>query len=228
MDKYIKFLLATTITLATIGIAIHIVESLINIQTHSQGLDRFGDQLKYEKKEWNDGERNSIIRIDFNDGSTCTGFVISDKLAVSAAHCFLNKYRIVAQKEFMVRDDKLEVAIPARLMTISYGPDIAVITGDFSEFNAANIITDGSVVETQVLIHCGFPYGRNKVECFAGQSKGPYIFQRMSTASLFSGQSGGPTIDAMTGGVVGVNSAMGNVAYYETLMVLPRLIDGLE
>jgi Trypsin-like peptidase domain len=156
-------------------------------------------------------------RIDDKLHFDCTAFVISDKYAMTAAHC-LKDYQEpdwMTDDEFTVKDiDFKDGGIRAHAAIINALADVGLITGDFSKFNKLMLNEGpGGFYGTMGPYHaCGFPWGSNPGACLPYQPQRTFFYGVAGSGSLFPGMSGGPVIDLTTGKVVAINKSVGDGA----------------
>ena len=130
---------------------------------------------------------HAIIRLhDSNDEFFCTGFVIDDNYALTAAHCVDDKTDINVYNGL-----KIDTEIKGKVIDRNEQRDIALIKGDFSTFARYPIIYDTIDVSSDVYILCGFPHGQNSMLCVAGGFVRNYQWHYMMSSMLFPGMSGG-------------------------------------
>lgn len=170
-------------------------------------------------------QNGSIIRLhNNNDRFFCTGFVISDNYAITAAHCVTDEFGFISEKDIFVYNSRSRYT---NIIAHAYGAntrmDYAVIQGDFSSFAKKKI--DQNLVDIKDgnnYMSCGFPIGIKRLFCTEVRVEGTSFFSIRGQGHLYPGMSGGPLIDLRNGKVVGVNSyaAEGYVGFYPTIGIL--------
>jgi S1-C subfamily serine protease len=153
-----------------------------------------------------------IVRIESqNRKSICTAFVINDKQAITAAHCVEKELSLFS---FLMPEDKFDVYNSEGTKTTAVATveeiadetsDIAILKGDFKNFEKLNVRKQYNLVLKEPLLACGYPGGFKQLQCTYGVYAGTSYFSGLMTGYLAKGMSGGPVID-MNDEVVGVNS----------------------
>jgi V8-like Glu-specific endopeptidase len=172
----------------------------------------------YVYKKPTNGKHHEIIKITMENGGSCTAFVISDKIALTAAHCVLEcsmfGCKIVKGKLSVYNSEGKNTgikALPVR-KNIDGRMDFAAITGDFSKFNKIKVLisdtylADGLLSDSSVT-HCGYAQGNFPPVCTEGSIIKRSGFQMETDGVLIPGMSGGPVINC-DGVVIGINSAV--------------------
>lgn len=156
-------------------------------------------------KEKEPEKYNAIIRlITQNNFTYCSATVISDEIAITAAHCIAPFQRYV----FISNENRTE-----NFTTVVYSVidsiDQAILVGDFTKFNKLNIKnkTNGIAGSKGSFLTCGYPYNGDLI-CFKYKPLGIYYFMLKGESYLYSGMSGGALIDTSTDTIVGVNSSV--------------------
>jgi Trypsin len=143
----------------------------------------------------------------------CTATVISDRLALTAAHCLID------EDDFMIKDPIIvklsdntnknfrETGVVARSGAINIRADLGIIVGNFKNFNKIriNLHPGGFFNVRGPFIACGFAWGSNPGLCIPFIPKDNYEFKEGGIGRLYPGMSGGPVIDVASGHLVGVN-----------------------
>lgn len=147
----------------------------------------------------------------------CSAFVISNKYAITAAHCLVDEDNILKDEQIEVRDlNNKETGVFAKPGGINIAADLGVILGDFSGFNKLPVATtpvEAMAIASPGVITCGFPRGDSDLctQFFFRHASEGYFFGR---GFITNGMSGGPVIATAIGKVVAVNSAMGSRGVY--------------
>lgn len=134
----------------------------------------------------------------------CSGFVISEIYAVTAAHCLYNESRVLSTGVIFIHNAVNVPLSTAQAVTVNIISDLGLIRGDFSRFNKLKL---GILFDvTGPFLTCGFPYGDRGI-CTRFTPQFPRYNFIGGQGALFPGMSGGPVIDIPTGAAVGVNSS---------------------
>lgn len=156
----------------------------------------------------------------------CSAFVISDKLAVTAAHCVIDENGFLEKDELIIVDTKdIDTKVRAKPAAANLRADMAVITGDFSGFNKAQMSGTGFINAPGPFGTCGFPWGAFPALCTDFVPKANYYAEEKGDGHIFPGMSGGPVIDYTTGLIVGINTEIhdGFVSVAPTMGILGAL-----
>jgi Trypsin-like peptidase domain len=145
----------------------------------------------------------------------CTAFVISDKYAMTAAHCLKDEQDedVMTGAEIIVKDVNFkDDGIRAKAAVFNSLDDVGLITGDFSKFNKLilNEGPGGFYGAIGPYRACGFPWGANPGACLPFTPQRTYFYHVAGTGALFPGMSGGPVLDLTTGKVVAINASVGD------------------
>ena len=171
---------------------------------------------------------DAIIRLYKKDKFSCTGFVIDDRYALTAAHCIVDKRLKLDNRKIPIFDrmDK-NTGIIAISAGVRNRLDTGIIAGDFRDFAKMSIYTDSFKLSDLKVMACGFPFGRKKVMCQQFQWNGHHYFRLSARGFLYPGMSGGPVIDK-SGYVIGINSAVsrGGVVFATLVGILAQF--GIE
>lgn len=157
----------------------------------------------------------STIRLHTADGRFfCSGAVINDTTAITAAHCIVDNFGFfmaLSRKPIAIYTangvNSYVVALPK---AASPAADVGIIYGDFRNFEKQPIQKNANKIHEAFTLGakaCGFPWG-GKLTCFSVSKLGKYFFHYTSTdGGLWPGMSGGPVVDN-NGLLIGVNSAV--------------------
>lgn len=153
-----------------------------------------------------------MIRLMYGDRFKCSGVVISDTYALTAAHCVQKAGGgSMDTSPISIRNDDDQITgVTANPVAMYKSQDVALLKGDFSSFMKVPIETDprGMFASPGPFMACGFPGGDRSV-CMPFKPVTNSEFLVMGAGFLFKGMSGGPVIDTTTGRVVAVNSRVG-------------------
>lgn len=144
--------------------------------------------------------------------NSCSGFVISDSLAITAAHCLNDKddYIVTSMTD---RSTKVN----AKLSASSEYYDIAVLFGDFTEFASFRIsIHPMAFYADSTYQVCGIPAQTINLHCELFRVHGTFYTKIRGSGLIFHGMSGGPVIHP-GGFVVGVIHGM----YLDSTIIAP-------
>lgn len=147
------------------------------------------------------------------DHTFCSGTVISHKYILTAAHCVDG----LSPREPVLEIRSLNgesTGISAALAGIYSRGDLALLVGDFSDFNAAPMVYSTRPILDLVYsempkLACGYPHG-GQLYCASLEHPRPFFFQvKMDGDQLYPAMSGGPVIVLMAeqAVVVGVVTA---------------------
>lgn len=157
----------------------------------------------YENKTI-DPPYSSIIRIMTNTG-TCTGVVVDANYAFTAAHC-------INDGSIMVLDTARRAKIIyVKLAVLDKKRDVALLRGDFSQFQGTKVDFAGAFAHMQssppMMLSCGYPYDGDLL-CTYSYAVGNSFFRIQGVGGFLQpGQSGGPVFD-MNFNLIGINSAV--------------------
>lgn len=191
-----------------------------------------------EFKELIDGTKYYPI-FKLTDDGTCSGFVVSEKHALTAAHCLSkrSKYNALKKRKTPIitiypfdREDK-----PLKGYAIAYDDnrDIAVIEADFSQFQAYEVDLVGTYLPHDLnranVTMCGYPYfGYLRCAKATFHQHEDFLIV-VAGEPIFPGMSGGPvTIDIGYVGIYGwevrkvvvgiISAASGNTTYISNVL----------
>lgn len=168
--------------------------------------------------------------VDLESGKGfCSGFVISNDYAISAAHCFVDaKTSKLNDKEYGARarsvEDENNVSVaPMFIVGVHVNADYAVLKGNFKAYSKLMINSSPNVLQQWTqrsllpgmdpipVFAIGYPYGTRTAMAY-GQANCVTVYDYIEcgiSAGLLPGMSGGPAMDPLTGEVIGINYAMG-------------------
>lgn len=156
--------------------------------------------------------RSSVVRLHDMDGNFfCSGVVVSDKNVMTAAHCVDHLPPLDVSVSVRSFDGKQKAL--AWVRGAHSRADFAVLGGDFKSFRKQphsvnpKVILDKAFKSKEPLVSCGYPYA-GELLCLPVVKRGTFGFWITGDSNLYPGMSGGPVMDASTGTVIAVNSAM--------------------
>lgn len=163
---------------------------------------------------------NPAVKV-YQQGSFCSGVVVSSKYVLTAAHCvqglnslaFLEDYYGKGLGSFKVVgiNDLYDYALLYGNIDRKVSPAPADFTGNLSTSLVTSIIT------------CGWPKGQLQILCTPGYLDGNYFFRRSGKGMLYKGMSGGPVYHQLHKTVIGLNSAVSyNSIIVASLVGLPQ------
>lgn len=158
----------------------------------------------------------SIVRLTDKGRTFCSGTVISTRLILTAAHCVmtLTPYGPMSTaSEFNIRDNNnVDQHVLAQPAFVDPQTDHAILVGDFSKFNAKEMVSDPTQLTairdsfaSKRLVMCGYPLG-GALYCTAARYRKPISFFWEVDGVLMPGMSGGPTM--VDGVVIATNYAV--------------------
>ncbi len=153
----------------------------------------------------------------------CSAFVVSKKYAMTAAHCVEFNGNPFGDRD-LIFDNKIPVVVhwfDSRL-------DIALLTGDFSKYKKLKLKQYHLIIDmkTNLGYACGYPAASEPFRCTTIKDIRNYNFGFSGYGHMIPGMSGGPVVDAFTGEVIGINSAVDDDKYIFA-DILPFLTKGL-
>jgi V8-like Glu-specific endopeptidase len=176
-----------------------------------------GGQIKPYTLYPSKGSRGHLVRIGNREYSFfCSGVVISKDFILTAAHCVTHDYiGLIKNEQLVISDEWGGVVTPnAKTVSVELNRDIALIKGDFSEFESVAVDWYGEQqlnLRNTTVFACGFPSGELGY-CSELYYEGNSFFQmKFSNGQLYKGQSGGPVfiLNEMDKPVlIGINSAV--------------------
>ncbi len=158
-----------------------------------------------------------MIRLeDKQNGFFCSATVISDKFAITAAHCLIGNNlskKMRKDKFFGVAANKNKLRVNVLAAAVNKRADYALVTGDFTKFKKIDIaLTPIEAVQySQFLSSCGFPWGASPI-CYPVNPNLKIYFEFWAAPGgvMYPGCSGGPVIDQLNGKIIAINSVVGN------------------
>jgi len=177
------------------GVAMVLTVAIVLIYgTHKSGINRFN--LTPE-------QTNSIVRFGDTEVEWCTAFIISKHYAMTALHCI----KVHPTLGLIPKGYVLDKKIVARVTRIDPQSDVALLFGDFSSYTPLKVKNFGINVNDlpTKAISCGYPKMRPSLGCTEVTDIVGESFFFVGNGRMFGGMSGGPTFDANTMEVVGIN-----------------------
>lgn len=212
----IIFLAVLVLSLFIIGKVICIADPPMNVQEISN-LPPFNtsDRLNPTPVFY-----SSLIRLETPDHRFyCSAFVISNKYAMTAAHCLYNSGQFMKTGKIDIFSSYLQnTHVVARPAALNLYDDIGLIVGNFQDFKKIPVM----VVPTPIdffkgpFMACGYPYG-DQMMCSRFSLISNMFFLVQGSGFIYPGMSGGPVIDVSSGIVVGVNSRV----TYDDVVIAP-------
>jgi len=185
--------------LALLYSAVTLPEKLMILPFEYVGMDAY-PKATYSAKPKAFG---AIVRLKRYSGFVCSGTVISDQYMLTAAHC-VSKQAVVQVGGYSIADTNDSVNRDAAV-AFAYGVhDIAILYGDFSDFEVKKVDWEGALINSKQGLTCGFPQGQARVMCANYEIGGNSFFYIRGVGHTFQGSSGGPLLVNDT--VLGVNS----------------------
>ena len=223
--KLLKYL--TSITLAVNLLFIAFTATSCASKTLVVKADKSQPYIKYWSEN-EQGKHESIIRLISPKGYFyCTGFVVDENYALTAAHCVVNNITgsIIDEDVFIYDSYSNDTGTVARTIAVDLYRDVAFIKGNFKAFKYQKTDFYGKVIKRNMKVQsCGYPSGMVSKFCVELTLTGNKYFQyRAKGLPIFKGMSGGVVIDVETGYAVGVNSAVD-----EDTVIISPLVGVLE
>lgn len=142
----------------------------------------------------------------------CSAFVISNKLAVTAAHCVYGEGYSLTKDDIHIYNGELQdTKVVAKAGALNIRADLAVLVGDFSGFEKLQLnYISGFIGLPGPFLVCGFPWGNTPAICNAFVPMAAYFDKIRGSGLMSPGMSGGPAISDTDGVVAGVNVEVGD------------------
>jgi len=210
MTKILQIVLITALVL--IGYTYY--QGKIRVQVDPE-FNNYPSVGKYQGSDASKRTYSSLIRLYMTIDEAhffCSGAVIDDYHVLTAAHCVVDDYRFMIKSEIYIKDKDFKgPSIVGKAVALDLERDVALIQGDFSQFNRYTADFSGlfmTRVEESPLMSCGFPGGQLETYCVYLRYNGNFLWRMsMLGGPIFRGCSGGPVINR-DGVIVGVNSAV--------------------
>lgn len=159
-------------------------------------------------------KQSALIRLhkdtpDEKERFYCSGFVISDVYAVTAAHCLYDGENQLDESTIYIHNPIDKRITTAGAVALNVVSDLGLIRGDFTKFNKLKVdpSPDGPFRAKGQLVTCGFPYGDAQL-CTPFFPREPRFVFIGGGGYIYPGMSGGPVIDIPSMTVIGVNSSI--------------------
>lgn len=155
--------------------------------------------------------KKNSVRLKLPNGGSCSATVVSNAIAVTAAHCLpekeepvsiadiLNNVADVPQYMLLGRNNQVAV------ISHAYGQlDTAVIKGNFTGYGNITVdILNGDLYTVKEAILCGYPAFNEELRCVRARRVSNSHFDALFDTVGIPGQSGGGVFD-MEGRLIGV------------------------
>lgn len=128
-----------------------------------------------------------------NNEGYCSAWIVDSTHAFTAAHCTVG---LIVDKSTLI-DSTGQVEVGITDYQGDSRTDYAILTGDFSQFNAIQtVIQDAVTIDLigQPAELCGYPGGSPELTCTRAVLKGPFNSQMLAVGELYPGMSGGPVM----------------------------------
>lgn len=200
MAKTLKFILFSSVILIFASI---LIELLAPIRINRSKI------VPYQEAIHTDRQYEPEIRVIMSKGM-CSGVVIDDNYALSAAHCVEKTFGFIDKNRLLIFDkNDNPTAATGEFIAYDADRDIALIRGDFKNFNNRRPAFNPRTAPVSNVTACGFP-ANSDYYCVGAIIVGNKRFQYMARSyPIFKGMSGGPVYDENMR-VIGVNSAAGD------------------
>lgn len=154
-----------------------------------------------------------VILTDEDGKGFCSGSVIDNNYAVTAAHCLVGEHGVMTTKPLKVRTSEGSlIDVNAKAAAINTRVDVALIVGDFRSFKLVPAEYRRVIpVDKAELITCGYPEVSTPIQCMSISDAHYQDFQVTGRSQLFPGMSGGPVFAKTKEGaliLVAVNTAV--------------------
>lgn len=177
------------------------------------------------------GAARLTVYEDEVEAGGCSAVVISDTLALTAAHCVLapkppvNIFDVLSNKQFKYPELTFElqqngIVLPV-IAKAGNGVDFAILKGDFKGFKKAVITKEAMFDMETEYVSCGYPRLRKHPLCIKLGKPVINHFDLMGfKAGIVPGMSGGPVYND-SGELVGLNITILSVQYGGGSFMLP-------
>lgn len=219
MLQMYKFMIKLTLAFSVPIIVLLILDSSISNPKYSVNFDLLDKKYSFVPPKQGKRYLSSVIRLKMKNGGFCSGFVISEHYAISAAHCFKN-FDSSSNDEVEFFDSESKTHGTISVAGVNESIDYAILRGDFKKFLALKVRNRGDYITgfSGNFVACGYPAGSKHLTCNPFQYMGSNSFQIGGISNITQGMSGGAVIDMVTGEVLGVIQAVNNNTTYNTLL----------
>lgn len=195
-----------------------ITTAVIDKLTAPQLIYKNGDMPAFrELQDYTRHKYPGLVRLESDGRFFCSGTVISDDYALTAAHCLIREglftpYLMTADIKIISRGFPNQEAtfIIARAAAVNTRADYALVKGDFHEFTKIRILFRPNALDaiSPAVSLCGFPWGAEGT-CYPTSGEYTMFYSQIYTqGKMFPGMSGGPAVDFSTGAVFAVNTGV--------------------